>query len=287
MDNMKELEKRWYFYKAKQSLLSLNAVGLVVMFSLGGYYAYTQADVIKNLFNEKTLIAETKIDLPKEVMVSPILVANVQEEPVVNSVKTAEVVIASKNEGLSKAVLHEVSLEPIIPIVNMEKENSKTTSTRKNTSKRVYKSVNHTNNSQRKMVKAKASTYLTASELSTIRTEVAVLDSQRTKKINLNGSSANYIGTMTKKFSKSKKPREALLLAKAFYAKGDYSSSEKWALTANKLDSSKDESWHIFAMSKFKLGQKHEALKILSSYYKKSHSPKTKALIIKIKNERL
>jgi ribosomal 50S subunit-associated protein YjgA (DUF615 family) len=161
----------------------------------------------------------------------------------------------------------------------MAKENRKVASSR-----RVYKP---TTNGHNKLVKAKASTYLTASELSTIKKEVVLLDSEKTKKINLNGSSANYIETMKKKFSRSKKPREALLLAKAFYAKGDYSNSEKWALTANKLDSSKDESWHIFAKSKLKLGQKNEALKILSSYYKKSHSPKTKALIVKIKTERL
>jgi ribosomal 50S subunit-associated protein YjgA (DUF615 family) len=285
MDNMRELEKRWYFYKAKQSLLSLNAFGLVVMCSLGSYYSYTQADVIKNFFSEKTLISETKIKTP-EVIVEPVLVAKAIEEPIIKVVQPTEVVIASKNEGLSNTVLHEVSLEPIIPIVNMEKESHK-----KASSKRVYKSAKHTNkstqNSHRKMVKAKASTYLTASELSTIKKEIVVLDSERTKKINLNGSSANYIETMKKKFFKSKRPREALLLAKAFYAKREYSNSEKWALTANKLDSSKDESWHIFAMSKVKLGHKSEALKILSSYYKKSHSSKTKALIIKIKTERL
>ena len=281
MDNMRELERRWYFYKAKQSLLSLNAVGLVVMFSLGGYYTYTKADVIKSLFNEKTLIAETKIKVPKT-MVEPVLVAKAITEPLGKSVKAAEVVLTSKNEGLAHATLHEVSLEPVIPIVDMEKESHKKTS-----SKRVYKHAKSTTHTNKRMVKAKASTYLTASELSTIRKEVTVLDSERTKKINLNGTSLNYIGTMKKKFARTKKPREALLLAKAFYAKKDYTNSVKWALTANKLDSSKDESWHIFAMSKFKLGQKYEALKILSSYYKRSHSPKTKALIVKIKTERL
>jgi ribosomal 50S subunit-associated protein YjgA (DUF615 family) len=282
MDNMRKLERRWYFYKAKQSLLSLNAFGLVVMCSLGSYYTYTQADVIKNFFNEKTLISKTNIKVHDEI-VEPIVVAKAIAEPVVKTVQPTEVIIASKNEGLSNTVLHEVSLEPIIPIVNMEKESHK-----KAASKRVHKSTRHANkNSHRKLVKAKTSTYLTASELSTIKKEIVVLDSERTKKINLNGSSANYIETMKKKFYRSKKPREALLLAKAFYAKGDYTNSEKWALTANKLDSSKDESWHIFAMSKVKLGQKSEAIKILSSYYKRNHSPKTKALIVKIKTERL
>jgi len=285
MDNMKELEKRWYFYKIKQSLLSLNAVGLAVMFSLGGYYAYTKEDIIKNLFNEKVLIAETKIKIP-EVIVEPVVIAKVIEnklvEDTIKIVEVKKVVLASKNEGLSVPLLHEVSLEPIIPIVDMDKERSKKSST-----KRTYKATTHRKTDQRKMVKAKASTYLTASELTTIKKEVAGMDTQRIKKINLNASSVNYIETIKKKFSVSKKPREALLLAKAFYAKGDYSSSEKWALVANKLDSSKDESWHIFAKSKAKLGQKDEALKILSSYYKKSHSSKTKALLVKIKTERL
>ncbi len=278
MDNIKELEKRWYFYKAKQSLLSLNAGAFILMLSLGGYYSYLKSDVIMGLFNKKTLIAETKTKIP-ELIEEPVLMANAQT-------LKKDVVIASKNEGLNSS-LYEVSLEPVIPIVNMESKSRKRTA-----SKRTYKATNNTKSSQRKMVKAKASTYLTASELSTIKHEikhsrVISRDTENIKKINLNGSSVNYIETMKKKFSISKKPREALLLAKAFYAKGKYSQSEKWALTANKLDSSKDESWHIFAKSKAKLGQKNQALKILSSYYKKSHSPKTKALIVKIKTERL
>ena len=276
MDSMKELEKRWYYYKAKQSLLSLNAGAFVLMLSLGGYYGYLKSEVIMGLFNENRLIAETKTP-------------NVAETP------KKDIVIASKNEGLDSS-LYEVSLEPVIPIVNMEQEskkieNKKIKNKKRVVSKRTYKTKKHSAKHQGKMVKAKASTYLTASELSGIREKVSVenreLNTEKIKKINLNGSSVNYIETMKKKFSMGKNPRDALLLAKAFYAKGQYGQSEKWALTANKLDSSKDESWHIFAKSKLKLGQKNEALKILSSYYKKSHSAKTKALMIKIKTERL
>jgi hypothetical protein len=281
MDNIKELERRWYFYKAKQSLLSLNAGAFVLMFSLGSYYTYTQIDEIKSFVNNKILLAENKVqvvDTEKEA----VEVTERMSDPVINSVKATEVVIASKNEGLERAVLHEVALEPIIPIVNIETE-----SVKKASSKKVHKHTVGSTRSSKKLVKAKASTYLTASELSTINKEITVLDSEKTKKINLNGSSVNYIETMMKKFSKSKNPREALLLAKAFYLQKDYKNSEKWAFTANKLDSSNAESWHIFAKSKLKLGQKNEALKILSTYYKKSHSLKTKALILKIKSERL
>jgi tetratricopeptide (TPR) repeat protein len=285
MDSIKELERRWYFYKIKQSLLSLNSVGFVVMLTLGGYYSYLKSDAIMGLFNEKVLIAKSSIKAP-EVIVEPALIEQPKivkkvEKPIKSS-EVKEVVIASKNEGLD-ASLYEVSLEPVIPIVDMERESKK----RVKVHKKTHKVTNHTDKSQRKMVKAKASTYLTASELLTIQKEISTLDTERIKKINLNASSVNYIETMKNKFLKSKKPREALLLAKAFYTKGEYRESEKWALTANKLDSSNDESWHIFAKSKLKLGQKNEALKILSSYYKKSHSSKTKALIVKIKTGRL
>ena len=294
MDNMKELEKRWYFYKAKQSLVFLNSFALVGMLSLGSYYTYIKADVIKSLFNEKVLIAQAETKVP-EVVVEPVF-----EEPIkvaipidkkieeeIKTIESSKVVIASKNEGIRNSYLHEVSLEPVIPIIDMEKESRKSSSTR------TYKAPTHNKTTQSKMVKAKASTYLTASELSTIKHEIRAKNAvtsrntENIKKINLNGSSANYIETMKKKFSMSKNPREALLLAKAFYAKKEYSKSEAWALTANKLDSNKDESWHIFAKSKAKLGQRDEAIKILLSYYKRSHSPKTKALIVKIKTGRL
>ena len=282
MDNMKKLEKRWYLYKIKKSLVVLNSVGLVVILSLGSYYTYIKADMIKNLFNQEILIAKGQTETA-EVIVEPITVAKAvekSEENTLKSTNSTDVMLTSKNEGFEKPVLNEVSLEPIIPIVSMESRKAKTSSTRS------YQTTN-TKRTQNNMVKAKASTYLTASELSTIKSDTLLLDSEKTKKINLNGSSVNYIETMKKKFSLSKNSREALLLAKAFYGKKEYTKSEKWALTANKLNSNEDESWHIFAKSKAKLGQKDAAIKILSSYYKKSHSPKTKALIAKIKTGKL
>ena len=142
MDNMKELEKRWFYYKAKQSLRSINSFAFVGMMSLASYYTYTQADVIKNLFNEKVLIAENSTELT-EVIVEPILVAKTVEKPLeesVKSIKVAEVILASKNEGLERSLLHEVSLEPVIPIIDMHKESRKTSS------KRVYKASTHNSN---------------------------------------------------------------------------------------------------------------------------------------------
>ena len=282
MVNMKELEKRWYYYKAIKSLRSINSFAFIGMLSLGSYYTYTQVDTIKNLFNKDVLIAKKSIE-----QTEAIAEAKEISKEYIESNQVSNVVLASKNEGFSKSEQYEVSLEPVIPIIDMEKVSHKTSS------KRAHKAPTHTNTTKSNMVKAKAATYLTASELSTIKQEskhthkVTLRNTEKIKKINLHGSSVNYIENMKHKFSMSKNHREALLLAKAFYEKHDYSKSEKWALTANKLDSSKDESWHLFAKSKAKLGHKNEALRILSSYYKKSHSSKTKALMLKIQSNRL
>jgi len=63
--------------------------------------------------------------------------------------------------------------------------------------------------------------------------------------------------------------------------------AEQWALSANKLNNSLEESWLLFAKSKAKLGKKKEALKILVSYYKKSNSIKAKRLIGQIQTGRI
>jgi len=284
MDEMKELEKRWYFYKVKKNLIFLNSFSFVVMLGLGSYYVSTKTHFIENIFNSEMLLAKSDIKR-SESIIEPVLVA----KPVDNTIKSiapSKIVIATKNEAY---LANEVSLEPIIPIVDMEKEERKKSKivSVKRTAKRATVKKRHIashKKSTSKRVKAKKSAYLTNSELTTINNP---LDSRKLKKINMTTTSINYIETIKKKFIKTKKPREAMLLAKAYYAKKEYSKSEEWALRANKLNNKLDESWLLFAQSKVKLGKRHEALQILVSYYQKSHSPKAKLLIEKIKTERL
>jgi hypothetical protein len=142
---------------------------------------------------------------------------------------------------------------------------------------------------EKNIVRAKKNAYLTAKELSVIgksqkKTEVLP---RKTKKMNFTSTSSNYLETMKNKFSKSNSPRDALLVSKTYYKNAEYSKSEKWALSANKLDNSLEDSWLLFAKSKAKLGKKKEALKILVSYYKKSQSKKAKRLIGQIQTGRI
>lgn len=257
MDDIRELERQWYKYKAKKVMVVVSGFALVGLLSGGVYYAYTQSQSNVNLLTEKK--AEMKA---KESSI-------VTESVVATKEATSNTEVSKKVENVVSSDKYEVSLEPVIPIIDMEKEERK-----------PVQRQTRTQPTQERVVRAKPSTYLTASELAVVNNS---LDTTKTKKIKLNATSKNYIATIKEKFSKSKKPREALLLAKAYYADAKYKEAEHWALVANKLNNNLDESWFVFAKSKAKLGQRDEAIKILASYYKKSHSQKAKILIEKIK----
>jgi len=255
-----ELEKKWYRYKVKKTVLPMVSVVLSSVVFGGGYYLY---DSKSNIFSPTSnKISKVVLGVSKEM--------NDSEVKEVLTLDTA------------KKELEAVSLEPIIPVIDMEKEERI-----KQTKKYVKKASTHKVN--RHTVKAKANQYLTASELSVMAKaeKVKVVKPHVTKKMSFQTTSVNYIDTMKEKFSRTGKSRDALLLSRAYFKEGNFKEAEQWALSANKLDSKSEESWFLFAKSKAKLGKKKEALKILISYYKKSHTAKTKELIGQIKTGKI
>jgi len=280
MINTKKLEKRWYKYKSKKVLSSLSLVASIPILFGGSYFLYMDYLKRDNLFL-LSQIDQTKITSNT----NQSILTNVSQE---KSLK--EVSKDVKSNSSHEEVKEELSLEPVIPIIDMDKEERvKRVVRHKKSYKKVYKKKHYAQ--AKRQVKAevipqvKKSTvqptqYLTKSEIATVSREPQV---KKFKKINLHGTSHNYIETIHKKFLKSNKPREALLLAKAYYNKGDYSKAEAWSLKANKLDSNLEESWLLFAKAKAKLGKKQESVKILASYYKKTRSSKAKVLINKVK----
>jgi len=256
-----KLEKKWYRYKVKSLLLPF--VGIMGSASLfvGGYFAYDKyGESFLQENNSSKVLAATKI-----------YDKVVEQNLTTKEINSSKEVVVKKKEVLS--------LEPIIPIVDVEREERK----------RVVraKSLKHKKVSTR--VKAKVGNYLTAKELAVMKhaQKIHVSKPHVPQKINFQTSSTNYVEIIEKKFQKSHKPREAMLLAKAYYKEGNYKKSEKWALAANKLNNSLEESWLLFAKSKAKLGKRKEAIKILISYYKKGHSAKAKELIGQIKSGKI
>lgn len=86
-----------------------------------------------------------------------------------------------------------------------------------------------------------------------------------------------------KRFRLSHDVDDSLFLAKSYYAKRQYKKAEYWALQTNKVDEGIEESWLIFVKAKAKRGQKNEALRILNTYIKRTHSSEAKVLLEKIK----
>jgi len=255
-----ELEKKWYRYKVKTILFPMASVVFSSVIFVGGYYVY---DSKSNTFlTPSHKISKVVLGVSKEMNGS-----ETQESLTLNKVKKE---------------LKEVSLEPVIPVIDMEKEERV-----KESKKYVKKASTHKVN--RHTVKAKANKYLTASELTVMAKaeKVKVVKPHVTKKMNFQTTSINYMDTMKEKFLRTGKSRDALLLSRAYYKEGNFKEAEQWALSANKLNSKSEESWFLFAKSKAKLGKKKEALKILISYYKKSHTAKTKELIGQIKTGKI
>jgi len=258
MINTRELEKRWYKYKTKGVLLVTSILTLLSLLIYGGYYILYKLNININI---------NKKEHPKAVM-------GIQKIREKNSSSIYNIIEEDKKDN-------SVLLSPTIPIIDLEKEKQKDNSVKKRAIKYNIAQKHYKPHHKRKLVKAKVSTYLTPRELSVVNGD-NISSHRKKKKINFQQSSNNYMSIMKQKFARNKNPRDALLVAKAYYSAGNYKKSEEWALKANSLNSHLDESWLIFAKSKDKMGKRREALKILIAYYNKSKSPKVKALINKM-----
>jgi tetratricopeptide (TPR) repeat protein len=262
MINTKELEKRWYRYKAKGLILASSILVISLILIYGGYYILYKLD-LNISFSDK----ENK---PRAIMETN------------STVEINSTVVESKETSvIEEKKSNDVLLAPTIPIVDLGAEKLKDSKNKKRVARERINKAKQKARSKKRLIKAKAETYLTPKELTVVNG--GSIKKRETKKINLNGSSSNYMSIMKKKFETNKNSREALLIAKAYYKAGNYKNSEKWALKANNLDKKLDESWLLFAKSQEKLGKRKEALKVLVAYYRTSKSPKAKALIEKIK----
>lgn len=262
MPNIQKLEKKWYQYRVKKFLTRFLFILSFFALGLSLYYTLTQVK------GEKKVENNTSNEMKKVVLQERNV--TISEIPVVQT-DTSSVV--TKNDNFDAK--QEVSLEPIIPVIDMAKEERKSAN---------YAKGATTKSTLSNGIRAKPSTYLTAQELATVEETMAP---HKPVKMQFQSSSNNYTETIKSKFLNSKNPRDALLLAKAYYNEGKYKEAEKWALTANKLDQNLEDSWFVFAKAKAKLGKNQEAINILSTYYQRTKSPKAKVLIDKIKTKQL
>ena len=88
-----------------------------------------------------------------------------------------------------------------------------------------------------------------------------------------------------KRFNESHDPNDSLFLAISYYEKKEYNKSLFWAIETNKITEEIEDSWIIMAKSKFYLGDKNEAIRILRAYASKTGSKEALNIINEFENE--
>ena len=287
MRKLEELEDRWVNYKAKKIFMPIFKISSLYLVAVSLYYVY---DKKENLFpglspsHHMTKVLGVSMDTNNSVMAKVIDKETKKEEVEIK-------VIDKETKKEEVEILEKVSFVPVIPVIDMEKEEGAHRVKKRVKPKRKHVPKSKKHSSKPRLVKAKPNAYLTPNELGVMgQNNAKILSVQKphkTKKMNFTSTSVNYVEKIKSKFSKSSNPRDALILAKLYYKNKNFEEAEKWALSANKLNNSLEDSWFLFAKSKVKLGKKEEALKILVSYYKKSNSMNAKRLIMQIKTGKI
>lgn len=105
------------------------------------------------------------------------------------------------------------------------------------------------------------------------------------KRVNIQVTSAsNEESVLREQFLKTNNPTIALELARLNFRNNNFKEAIKWSLAANDIDNSLEESWIIFAKSKYKLKQSDDAIKALREYNKNLNKASINELINKIKS---
>lgn len=116
--------------------------------------------------------------------------------------------------------------------------------------------------------------------------EVIDLESKPARKrVNIQVTSAsNEESVLREQFLKTNNPTIALELARLNFRNNNFKEAIKWSLAANDIDNSLEESWIIFAKSKYKIKQSDDAVKALREYNKNLNKASINELINKIKS---
>jgi len=180
MHKVKELEVKWFNYKVKQMIMPAIKVSSLYLLMAGSYYMYDQNnDMVFS--TQKTDVLGVSMDANDSVVAKKILVAKTISEPTNFKEK--------QNNAIDEK--EKIVLSPIIPVIDMEKEERISETVKKHKRVKKYHAPKSKNT-----VKAKKNTYLTAKELGVIskpKNRVEVVPPRKTKKIHFTSTSNNYV----------------------------------------------------------------------------------------------
>ncbi|CAA6826667.1 MAG: Unknown protein [uncultured Sulfurovum sp.] len=271
MHEVKSLEEKWISYHKKKRrpyIIGVSFLALLLFIVIA--YVYMNGKNLIDNFNNRQ-----KVDKPTYEIVTTksnqksVLTSKNEEETFTVLLNEAMTTIEVKKPEVSK---EDGLLVPTLPVINdisMAEENA------------LYASASKKNNNSVKP------TYKKVQSSQKTKPNKINFDQPRKRKhldIVETSSKSAYVD-VEKRFQKTQNPHDSLFLAKSYYKNGDYQKAEYWALETNKIDTNIEESWIVFVNAKVKLGQKGEALKVLTQYISQSDSDVARQLLYTLKNK--
>lgn len=247
MNSMKELEKKWFRYKLKQSIPWFILIFYFILIGVYINYRVIVNKFIMTQYNQlsKEYFIKDEIKLEPKPKISTVIDVNNSDILIIEDINKTLLDINITDEIFEpNDVLYEENIsEPFFTEVVQKVEK----------------------------------------ELPKVKTQDDILEEEIDKRhekqyIYIKKSSKEY-KNVEKRFSLTQDPEDALFLARLYYEKKSYKKSEEWAFIANELNDESEESWLIYAKSKVARGQKTKAIHILKSYLKKTNSSRAKTLL--------
>jgi len=214
----------------------------------------------------------------------------------ITSIKKASAIQLENKKSRSAMVMNKVAIEKTIDRLDIYPIKK----TKKRTDDYLVSSVDSTQSNPVEVVEeipvlkeespsaysSPAMSIRTIDKKKTVSKRTLPIQKRKRKKIKLKiieTTSVSAYKDVEKRFKLSHDVDDALFLARGYYRHGNYKKAEYWALQANKIDNTREDSWLIFIKSKYNMGQKSEAKHILQSYVRKSGSVAARKLMSKLK----
>ncbi len=253
-DDIDALERQWEKYQRKR-LMRISFFALIIIFLLAVPILYTTFKSSSNSKQEAEKLTNNSIN-------SSIKSSTNKEIKQIPSIAQVSKVTSS-NSSKTEVKEHKSTPKMVIKLSD-KKVNLSVVSTKAEDQKIKDSNSNKIDNLQ----------------------AVAIEKNVTKKKIELkvvDANSSTIIKEIKSRFPETKDYNDAIYLARYYYKKHQYKKAAKWAMNANVVDNSAEESWLIYAKAEAKRGYRAQALRILQNYYDRSGSESAKILIDKIR----
>jgi len=254
LNNIKELEKRWFFYKLGIYIPYAIASVSILLISIIVYILFFTEDMIKkkvdNTQNKPDIIKNLNI-VNKEIKKDPIVIS--QPKPKIKTEPKIE-------KKVKKTVQEEQTtvIKPSLKFLNKISNQEIKYDIKDDVIKEKIEKLKHK-----------------------LKKEPQKIDLEKQIKIKRQNSLKD-IEDVVKRFNKNNNPLLSLFIAKKYYKLKNYKQAYNYALITNELNNNLEDSWIIFAKALVKLGKKDKAIITLKEYIKYSNSNKAIILLDKI-----